>query len=101
MIEIRQTEIFRTWELKLKDTRARAAIAARLARLSFGLAGDLEYVGDGVSELRIHHGPGYRVYFLRHGDRIVILLCGGDKGSQTRDIERAKILAKLWKDHDD
>lgn len=69
-------------------------IAARLARLAAGLQGDVSPVGEGVSELRIHYGPGYRVYFQKRGTVLVILLCGGDKGSQTRDIETAKELAK-------
>ncbi|MDR1227576.1 MAG: type II toxin-antitoxin system RelE/ParE family toxin [Azoarcus sp.] len=98
MIELKQTETFRKWRAKLKDERARAAIALRLARLAYGHAGDAAPVGKGVSELRIHYGPGYRVYFQRRGDTIVVLLCGGDKGSQMRDIETALRLADEWKE---
>lgn len=76
-------------------------IAARLMRLAEGLAGDVEPVGEGVSELRIHYGPGYRVYFQRRGDVLIILLCGGDKGSQARDIAHAKKLAKEWSEQDE
>lgn len=77
---------------------ARLAIAKRIDRLAFGHAGDAKPVGHGVSELRIHAGPGYRAYFIRRGDTIVVLLCGGDKGSQARDIERAKTLAEQFKE---
>ena len=71
-------------------------MAARLNRLAYGLAGDVEPVGEGVSELRIHYGPGYRVYFKRHGDSIVILLCGGTKKTQGKDIANARQLARHW-----
>ena len=96
MLELRQTETFRKWRSRLRDERARALIASRLDRLAWGHAGDAKPVGDGVSELRIHHGPGHRVYFTRVGDRIVVLLCGGDKGSQQRDIRLARKLALDW-----
>lgn len=86
-----------TWERKLKDGRAKAAIAARIFRLANGLPGDVSPVGQGVSELRIHYGPGYRVYFQQRGDELVILLCGGDKSTQSRDIEVAKQLAANWR----
>jgi putative addiction module killer protein len=99
-LELEQTETFRLWEEKLRDRRARTLIAARLLRLAEGLLGDVGPIGDGVSELRIHHGPGYRVYFLRRGDSRVVLLCGGDKASQSRDIAKAKRLAEKWKDPD-
>ncbi len=98
MLELKQTETFRKWRSGLKDERARALIASRLDRLAWGHAGDAEPVGDGVSELRIHHGPGYRVYFTRRGQQIVVLLCGGDKGSQQRDVSLAKRLATDWKE---
>lgn len=94
MLELRQTSVFRTWWTKLRDVRARAIVAARLNRLAYGLAGDVAPVGEGISELRIHYGPGYRVYFQQRGTALVILLCGGDKGSQARDIEAAKRLAR-------
>ena len=93
MYEVRQTEIYAKWEQSLRDSIARAAITARIVRLSKGNFGDVKSVGDGVSELRIHYGPSYRVYFQQRGSTIIILLCGGDKKSQTRDIVRAKELA--------
>jgi putative addiction module killer protein len=93
MFELKQTEAFRKWRIKLKDERARAAIASRLDRLAYGLAGDAAPVGAGISELRIHYGPGYRVYFCKRGPTIILLLCGGDKSSQERDIAAAKRLA--------
>ncbi|RMM66683.1 hypothetical protein ALQ73_01768 [Pseudomonas savastanoi pv. glycinea] len=98
MKTIKQTATFRTWESKLKDRRAKATIAARIIRVANGLMGDVSPVGQGVSELRIHYGPGYRVYFQQRGDELVILLCGGDKTTQSRDIETAKTLAKDWSD---
>lgn len=101
MIELKQTPTFAKWESRLRDKRARTIIAARLMRLAEGLAGDVEPVGEGVSELRIHYGPGYRVYFQRRGDVLIILLCGGDKGSQARDIANAKRLAKEWSEQDE
>jgi putative addiction module killer protein len=101
MIEIKQTETFRLWEARLRDRRARTMIAARLARMAAGLEGDVAPVGEGVSELRIHYGPGYRVYFQKRGTVLVVLLCGGDKGSQTRDIDNAKKLAKQWSENHD
>jgi putative addiction module killer protein len=95
-MEIKQTETFRIWESKLRDTRARTIIAARLFRLAEGLTGDAAPAGEGVSELRIHYGPGYRIYFQRRGAVLIVLLCGGDKSSQDRDIAIAKRLAKEW-----
>ena len=96
MIELKQTEEFRKWRTRLKDERARTLIASRLDRLAFGLAGDVEPVGQGVSELRIHHGPGYRIYFQKRGNTIIVLLCGGDKSTQPNDIKAAKRLAQAW-----
>lgn len=96
MIELKQTETFRKWRTGLKDERARILIASRLDRLAFGLAGDVEPVGQGISELRIHHGPGYRIYFQKRGSTIIILLCGGDKSTQAKDIKAAKRLAETW-----
>jgi putative addiction module killer protein len=98
MIELKQTETFREWRTQLKDERARVLIASRLDRLAFGLAGDAEPVGQGVSELRIHHGPGYRIYFQKRGNTIIVLLCGGDKSTQAKDIKAAKRLAEAWSD---
>lgn len=95
-MEIKLTETFRHWEAKLRDKRVRTIVAARLFRLAAGLAGDVAPVGEGISELRIHYGPGYRVYFQQRGNTLIVLLCGGDKSSQRRDIETAKRLAKEW-----
>jgi len=95
-IEIRQTAVFQKWEAGLRDKRARTIIAARLMRLAEGLPGDVEPVGEGVSELRIHYGPGYRVYIQRRGSILIVLLCGGDKSTQKRDIATAKKLAMEW-----
>jgi putative addiction module killer protein len=92
--EVRQTEIFARWLRGLADARARARIAARIDRLAHGNPGDVASVGEGVSELRIHFGPGYRVYFVARGRAVVVLLCGGDKASQPRDIKTAKQLAR-------
>ncbi len=97
MLDIKQTETFRRWERKLKDRRAKALIAARVFRLANGLAGDVKPVGHGVSELRIHYGPGYRVYFQQHGNQLILLLCGGEKSTQQQDIETAKRLAMEWR----
>ena len=100
MIEVRQTVVFAKWLDRLKDRRGRARILARIDRLTVGHIGDAKPVGAGVSELRIDHGPGYRVYFVRRGALLIILLCGGDKGSQTRDILQAKrLLEELDNDH--
>lgn len=96
MIEIKQTETFRKWRTNLKDERARAIIASRLDRLAFGHTGDAEPVGEGISELRIHYGPGYRAYFQKRGNTIIVLLCGGDKSTQAKDIKTAKRLADEW-----
>ena len=92
MFELKQTETFRKWRTALRDERARAVIASRLDRLAYGHTGDVAPVGEGISELRIHYGPGYRIYFLKRARTVILLLCGGDKGSQTRDIRLAKRL---------
>lgn len=94
MVRISQTATFARWFSGLRDPLARARIMVRIDRLALGNPGDVEPVGDGISELRIHHGPGYRFYFQRRGDEIVILLCGGDKSTQARDIARARELAR-------
>lgn len=92
MIEVRRTDTFDKWFKALRDDRALARIARRIDRLAEGHAGDVKSVGDGVSEMRIDVGPEYRVYFTRRGEVIFILLCGGDKSSQDRDIRTAKAL---------
>jgi putative addiction module killer protein len=94
VIEVRQTEVFGQWIADLRDRRAAARIAARIDRLRQGAFGDVKSVGEGVSELRIDYGPGYRVYLKRQGEVIVVLLCGGDKSGQARDIGKAKAWAK-------
>jgi putative addiction module killer protein len=96
LIELKQTQTFQKWRARLKDERARALIASRLDRLAYGHAGDVEPVGSGVSELRIHHGPGYRIYIQKRGNTIIVLLCGGDKSTQEKDIKAAKRLADEW-----
>ena len=94
MIEIRQTEVYARWFRGLRDRQARARIDNRIRRLSLGNPGDVRPVGEGVSEIRIDYGPGYRVYFVRRGEALIVLLAGGDKGSQERDIRRALELAR-------
>ncbi|WP_026175905.1 type II toxin-antitoxin system RelE/ParE family toxin [Methylobacterium sp. 88A] len=94
MMDMRRTDVFDGWLRGLRDTRVTARIALRLDRLAHGNPGDVRPVGEGVSELRIDYGPGYRIYFVRRGEALVILLCGGDKGSQDRDIARAKAIAR-------
>lgn len=92
--EIQQTPIFEDWLRALKDSTSRAIIVRRIERVAMGLLGDVKAVGDGVSELRIDYGPGFRVYFVRRGQTLIVLLCGGDKSSQARDIVRARALAQ-------
>ena len=94
MFEILKTEIYQKWFDKLKDKKAKALIDIRLARLEKGNMGDVSPVGEGVSELRIHFGAGYRIYLIKEGETIIILLSGGDKSTQQSDIIRAKQLAK-------
>ena len=93
MLTLRATEVFTSWLTGLRDTVARTRIAARLRRLAIGNPGDVRPIGDGLSELRIDHGPGYRVYYVQRGDVLIVLLCGGDKGTQRRDIQTAKNMA--------
>ena len=95
MWTITRTDEFSDWLRGLRDERVKARIAVRIDRLALGNAGDVRPVGAGVSELRIDYGPGYRVYFIREGEALIVLLCGGDKGSQVRDIEEAKALALM------
>lgn len=94
MIEIRQTETYSQWFQNLRDSQARARIDIRIRRLSLGNPGDVKPVGQGVSELRINYGAGYRVYFIQHGNRLIILLAGGDKKTQNKDIQIALELAR-------
>jgi putative addiction module killer protein len=94
MIEIRQTAVYASWFAQLRDRQARARIDVRIRRLSLGNPGDVRPVGEGVSELRIDYGPGYRVYFVQRGSTLVILLAGGDKRTQDQDIRLALELAR-------
>jgi putative addiction module killer protein len=94
MIEIRKTEVFVQWLDALRDVQARARVQARIERLAGGNPGDVAPIGEGVSELRINYGPGYRVYFKQRGRELIILLAGGDKSTQAKDIKAALRLAR-------
>jgi putative addiction module killer protein len=94
VIQVRQTETFQRWKEQLPRGEARARINARLRRLSLGNPGDVRPVGEGVSEMRIDFGPGYRIYFIHRGRSVVVLLAGGDKRTQDRDIATARMLAR-------
>ena len=96
MIEVLQTPEYQKWFSSLKDRTARARVDIQIRRLSLGNLGVVEPVGEGVSELKIDHGPGYRVYFVQHGGHYVLLLAGGDKSTQARDIRNAKLLARKY-----
>lgn len=100
MFRLVQSDTFRKWHRKLKDGKAKALIAMRLQRLALGHAGYAEPVGEGISELKIGYGPGYRVYYQQRSDTIILLLCGGDKSTQDRDIRAAKQIAAQWSDDD-
>ena len=93
MMQLRQTLRFKTWFDDLRDLRARARVQARIDRLSLGNPGDVRPVGSGVSELRIDYGPGYRVYYVKRGENLIVLLAGGDKDTQAKDIAQAITLA--------
>jgi len=94
MVEIRKTELFANWLNNLRDIQAKARVLIRIERLSLGNAGDVKPVGEGVSEMRISYGLGYRVYFIQRGSELIILLAGGDKSSQSKDIKSAIRLAQ-------
>jgi putative addiction module killer protein len=94
MADVRQTAIFRDWHRNLRDRRAAARITSRIQRLANDYLGDVKSIGEGVSEMRIEYGPGYRIYFTRRGRTVYVLLCGGDKSTQNRDIRTARQLAK-------
>ncbi len=94
MIEIRQTVVYVRWFNSLRDRKARARIDVRIRRLSLGNPGDVKAVGEGISELRIDYGPGYRVYYTQRGQRLIVLLAGGDKPTQKQDIKRALEIAR-------
>jgi putative addiction module killer protein len=94
MVEVRQTKDFSVWLHRLRDANAVARIVARIRRMERGNPGDTKSVGNGIMEMRIDYGPGYRIYYTHRGARVVILLCGGDKRTQQQDIERARTLAE-------
>ena len=96
MLQVAQSATFKAWFESLSDYSAQLRISARIRRLSLGNPGDAKPVGSGVSEMRIHYGPGYRIYFMRRGRMLVVLLCGGDKRTQSADIKRAISIAKNW-----
>lgn len=98
LIEIRETRTFEKWLYGLRDIVARRRILQRIARMESGLLGDVKALGGGLHEVRVDHGPGYRVYFTYRGQAIILLLCGGDKSGQARDIERARMLAVTMED---
>src|SRR5688572_30741400 len=97
-VELLKTDVFDRWLTKLRDARAAARVQARLDRLAMGNPGDVKSVGEGVVEMRIDYGPGYRVYYIRRGVLVIMLLCGGDKGTQVKDIARAKQMAQALKE---
>ena len=94
MVEIRKTDLFAKWLDDLRDIQAKARVLVRIERLASGNAGDVKPVGEGISEMRIDYGPGYRVYFTKRGSELIILLAGGDKGSQAGDVKTALRLAR-------
>jgi len=98
MYYLQRTREFDRWLRRLRDMRAKARILARLRSAEYGNLGDAQPVGSGISELRLHHGPGYRLYFKRIGKVVLLILCGGDKSTQDKDILRARNLAKKYED---
>lgn len=101
MVELVRTSVFDEWLSELRDRTAKARIEIRIRRLGLGNPGDVKPVGEGISEMRISYGPGYRVYFMQRGQQLAVLLCGGDKSTQDDDIEEAKKLARQWKEEND
>lgn len=99
MVMVRRTQVFERWLNGLKDKSGRSRILLRLDRLAHGNAGRVAPIGRGLSELKINAGPGYRVYFMQNGDELILLLCGGDKSSQSKDIADARELAAQWRAH--
>lgn len=98
MFDVRETELFSQWMTGLRDARAKAKIAVRIDRLARGNPGDVEPVAQGISEMRIHYGPGYRVYYVKREQTIILLLCGGNKATQASDIKSAKDLVRELED---
>lgn len=97
-MEIVKSKTFDRWLSALQDSRAKARVQIRIDRLAAGNPGDIRPIGQGLSELRIDYGPGYRVYFMQRGAVLVVLLCGGDKSTQAADIRKAKAIAAQWKE---
>ena len=97
-VELLKTDVFDRWLTKLRDARGAARVQARLDRLAMGNPGDAKSVGEGVIEMRINYGPGYRVYYVRRGAMVILLLCGGDKSTQAKDIARAKQMVHALKE---
>ena len=100
-MQLIETHVFSKWLLNLKDVHAKAKIIMRIKRLSEGNHGDVNHIGSGLSEMRIHYGPGYRIYFKDTGKEIILLLCGGDKSTQSDDIKKAIKLAKEYNDNNE
>jgi len=98
MVEVIQSDHFKKWISSLKDHVAKTRIIARIRNMMIGHAGDCKPVGEGIFEARLHTGPGYRIYFIRDKTTIIVLLCGGDKSTQQRDISRAKQIAQQWRE---
>lgn len=97
-VEVIKSSVFDRWMSELRDRRAAVRVQVRIDRLAGGNPGDVKPIGGGLSEMRIDYGPGYRVYFMRRGTVLIVLLCGGDKSSQDSDIEQARMIAEQWKD---
>jgi len=98
MLDISLSDVFKDWLHDLRDVQAKARILTRIRSASYGNLGDVEAIGEGISELRIHCGPGYRIYFTRRGKALILLLVGGDKSSQKKDIKLAREMAKSLKE---